>query len=153
LSARIEDLEPITRGLCRALLARWEEGMHPPLRVTHTLRSHDEQLHLWMQGRRLENGVWRVVDKKKVVTKAMPGQSPHNYGAAFDVCFQGTDPYLHQFEIENGSPDPLWEILGALGESLGLSWGGPLGARDRFTWDRPHFERPDWRAIAKGGGA
>lgn len=152
MSSEIILLEPVTRNLCHALLAAWEEGMHPPIRVTHTLRTADEQLHLWMQGRQLDKGVWRIVQPKLVVTKAMPGESAHNYGAAFDICFTGADPYLHAHDIEHGAPDPLWGILGALGTKLGLDWGGPLGVGDRFAWDRPHFQRADWKSLKTSTG-
>lgn len=153
MSSEIILLEPVTRGLCHALLAAWEEGMHPPIRVTHTLRSFDEQLHLFAQGRRLDGTIWTVVEPKRVVTKARPGESPHNWGMAFDICFTGTDPYLHAHEAAHGTADPLWALLGEAGTRLGLNWGGPLGVNDKFRWDSPHFERENWKAhkVTRGG--
>lgn len=71
---------------------------------------------------------------------------------AFDVCFIGTDPYLAAFERDNHAPDPRWQEIGVIGEGLGLSWGGPLGDKDRFRWDRPHFERRDWLAAVRAHG-
>lgn len=62
-----------------------------------------------------------------IVTNAKGGQSLHNYGVAFDICFlvNGNRTY---------SGD--WEKVGKIGESLGLEWGG--------NWisfrDRPHFQ-------------
>ena len=147
MSSLITDLEPWTQTKCHELLARWEAAMHPPFRVTHTRRTLDEQLHLWMQGRKLVNGIWGVIEPRLVVTKAKPGESPHNYGAAFDICFVGPDPYLHAYEVEHHKPDPLWQVIGQLGTDLGLNWGGPLGDGDRFTWDSPHFENPNWKAL------
>lgn len=146
MSSRIEDLEPVTRGLCERFLAdAASQGIN--LRVTHTLRTMDEQLHLYAKGRELRDGVWKIVDIHQIVTKARPGQSPHNYGLAFDICFAGADPYPHE-------DDPRWTVLGKLGESLGLDWGGPLGAGDKFTFDRPHFQRANWRQfIPKEGVA
>lgn len=141
MSAEILLLEPITRGLCKTLLARWEEGMYHPIRVTHTLRTMDEQMHLYQQGRTLIDGEWVTTDRARIVTKAPPGSSAHNYGAAFDVCFVGTDPYLHKHEVEHGAPDPLWALLGSTGVAVGLAWGG---AWKSFK-DRPHFENPNWR--------
>ena len=126
MSARLEDLEPITRALCEAFVQdTLAAGL--VLRVTHTLRTMDEQAHLYAKGRTLAG---------KIVTNAKPGASPHNFGAAFDVCFQGERPY----------PDPSdvrWEQLGEIGEALGLVWGG----RWRKLQDRPHFERKDWRVL------
>ena len=130
MSARIEDLEPVTQQMCRAWLAECEAaGLE--VKVTHTLRTMDEQAHLYAKGRTLPGAI---------VTKAGPGQSPHNYGAAFDFAFRGPVPYPPE-------SDPRWERCGRLGESLGLSWGGPLGAGDKFTFDRPHLERRDWRSL------
>ena len=135
MSSRISDLEPETRNLCQLFLAECEERMFPPLRVTHTLRTMDEQMHLWAKGRRRTPEGWEVVDKSAVVTKARPGQSAHNYGAAFDICFAGHDPY----------PDDerLWETVGLIGEGCGLVWGG----RWKSLVDRPHFEHPQWRSL------
>lgn len=132
MSARIEDLEPITQELCRAFLRDTADAGHS-LRVTHTLRTFDEQAKLYAQGRTLPG---------PIVTKAKAGQSPHNYGMAFDVCFVGRVPYPPE-------TDPRWLQIGQIGESLGLSWGGPNGKGDRFTFDRPHFERKDWKAAVR----
>lgn len=157
MSNRIEDLEPQTQAMCLAFLQDCEAaGVQPMPRITHTRRTMDEQLHLWAQGRRMENGKWIVVAKSKTVTNAPPGFSAHNYGAAFDVCFSGPDPYLDQYgkthKDEKGHPlpDPRWLQIGKIGEALGLNWGGPNGKGDRFTFDRPHFERKDWRTLRDG---
>lgn len=132
MSQRIEDLEPVTRAMCEKFLAGAAELGHA-IRVTHTLRTMDEQAHLYAQGRTLPG---------KRVTNAKPGQSAHNYGMAFDICFIGKYPYPPE-------DDPRWLQLGLFGESLGLSWGGPNGKGDNFTFDRPHFERDGWRAAVK----
>jgi len=133
VSSRIEDLEPVTRAACEKWLARACAEI-APVRITHTLRTMDEQLKLWLQGR--PGGL-----PGPIVTKAKPGQSAHNYGMAFDFCFAGKVPYPPE-------DDPRWLALGQLGESLGLSWGGPNGKGDKFTFDRPHFERAGWREAA-----
>lgn len=133
MSARIEDLEPVTRELCEKFMAETVmKGI--ALRVTHTLRTKDEQTKLYAQGRTLPG---------PIVTRAKAGQSPHNFGMAFDVCFVGKVPYPPE-------TDPRWLQIGQLGEALGLSWGGPNGKGDKFTFDRPHFERPDWKAARDG---
>jgi peptidoglycan L-alanyl-D-glutamate endopeptidase CwlK len=143
MSSQIGDLEPVTRNLCHSVLAAWEEKMLHPIRVTQTSRDYSEQLHLWQQGRRLENGVWVIVAPKLVVTKAPPGESAHNVAAAWDICFQGDDPYLHAHEVEHGVPDPLWAIYGDTVKRFGLVWGGDF---KKFP-DMPHAERPDWRSL------
>lgn len=69
------------------------------------------------------------------VTKARGGQSNHNFGLAFDVTiFDGSQPVWES---------PKYKIVGKLGESVGLSWGG----RWTSIVDEPHFElRPPWAA-------
>lgn len=135
MSSRIDDLEPVTRGLCVAFMAACEEQMLPPVRVTHTLRTHDEQENLYRKGREQTENGYIVVDKKAVVTNARPGESAHNFAAAFDICVQGPVPYPND--------DKLWQAYGEVGERLGLTWGG----RWKGIVDRPHFERPDWRTL------
>lgn len=133
MSSRLEDLEPITRSLCYRFLSAATAAGHA-IRVTHTLRTMDEQAHLFAKGRTLPG---------HVVTMAGPGSSPHNWGAAFDICFAGDDPF--------GESHP-WEAVGLLGEGVGLTWGG----RFHSMKDRPHFERKDWRTLrssAQGGSA
>lgn len=135
MSARLADLETVTRGMCHAFLADCEERLFPPIRVTHTLRTLDEQLHLYAKGRKQTDSGWVVVDKKAVVTKAKPGESAHNFGAAFDICFAGVTPYPED--------DALWESVGMVGEGCGLEWGG----RWKSFVDRPHFQNPAWRTL------
>lgn len=54
---------------------------------------------------------------------APPGTSAHEVGEAFDV---GSD-----FRLSSSA----WECVGALGQALGLVWGGTFS-----TPDRPHFQ-------------
>jgi peptidoglycan LD-endopeptidase CwlK len=67
------------------------------------------------------------------VTKARGGFSNHNFGIAFDVgVFEG-DKYRGE--------SPKYKAVGALGEELGLEWGG----RWTSIIDQPHFQlRPEW---------
>jgi len=124
MSARLEDLDPDVRAKAEALveLAR-EAGC--PIRVTHTLRTWDEQAHLYAKGRTLPG---------TKVTNAPPGYSWHNFKRAFDVCFVGPTPY-----------EGPWEKLGPLGESVGLEWGGRW---KKFT-DRPHFQDTGGISLAQ----
>src|SRR6266498_934410 len=102
-----------------------QEGI--TIRVTQGLRSWTEQLQLWLKGRDSDGN---VIDKSKVVTKAPPGHSYHNFGLAVDVA-----PF-----IEN-TPDwnlkhPVWKRIVEVGESLGLT----AGAEFRTFPDAPHFQ-------------
>lgn len=130
MSARIEDLEPITRAMCEAFLAD-ADAIGAKVRVTHTYRTLEEQAHLYAKGRTLPG---------PIVTRAKPGESAHNWRMAFDICQAEGEPY----------PDPRtpegrgwWMQLGRLGRTVGLYWGGDF----KSIRDYPHFERPDWRAA------
>src|SRR5690242_2324462 len=126
MSSRVDDLEPITREMCLAFLDDVKDaGLD--VRVTQTLRTMDQQAALYAQGRTLPG---------PIVTKAMPGQSAHSWGCAFDVCFGGPEPF---------SDKHPWAQIGAIGKSVGLAWGGDF----KSITDRPHFERPDWRTVAE----
>lgn len=73
--------------------------------------------------------------KRPKVTNAKAGFSLHNFGLAFDVTlFSGKTPVWES---------PLYSALGALGQDIGLGWGG---AWKSFK-DLPHFElSPPWGA-------
>lgn len=90
------------------------EGLN--IRITETVRSCARQNELYAQGRTSQPG--------KIVTNAQCGESLHQYGVAFDVVFRDT-----------GYAGP-WAKVGALGEKLGLEWGG----RWKSFPDKPHFQ-------------
>ena len=100
-----------------------------PIRFVQGYRSPDAQAALWQQGR---DSSGNVTDPSAIVTNAKPGQSMHNYGIAFDVVEvlpDGTEDW--------GMSKPgNWDLMGRLGESIGLEWGG-----DWTGWqDHPHFQ-------------
>lgn len=82
-----------------------------PVQITEGRRSYARQFQLRAQGRSL--------------TMA----SRHITGNAFDIDLYHWNPDL--------VPQPYWDWLGALGEHLGLRWGG----RWRNLRDFRHFER------------
>lgn len=87
--------------------------------VTCTLRTSAEQAALWAQGRTAPG---------PVVTWAKPGQSKHEAGRAFDVV-----PLRAGVPVwgTSGQDGALWRRLGAIGEGVGLTWGG--------RWSKPDF--------------
>lgn len=87
------------------------------LKITHGLRTIEEQDKLYASGRTLPG---------KILTNAKGGQSKHNFGKAIDVAFQGNDPYPKNFD---------WKKIGLIGEKLGMKWGGKFPIKD-FV----HFE-------------
>jgi hypothetical protein len=108
-------LLPMVERKMEALLDLCEQN-GVAIKVTSTMRSCEAQNALYAQGRTTPG---------KIVTNAKCGESAHNFGVAFDICFNTATPY-------NGP----WEKVGTLGESLGLEWGG------RWTTfvDKPHFQ-------------
>ncbi len=124
-SRRIEDLHPAFQPLARRFLEKCLGEGHDVI-ITCGYRSASEQDALYAQGRTTPG---------KRVTNARGGQSWHNYGLAIDVVF-----------VKDGKAwwNGPWNALGAIGEGLGLTWGG------RFKLvDRPHFEWHPGLTIAK----
>jgi peptidoglycan L-alanyl-D-glutamate endopeptidase CwlK len=116
-------LQPIAKAFM--LRVRAELG---DFRITSGLRSYAEQNELYKQGRSKPGSV---------VTNAQGGYSNHNFGLAFDITL-----------FKDGKPvwdSPLYDKAGAVGESLGLDWGG----RWRSLPDRPHYEYKHGKTLAQ----
>jgi peptidoglycan L-alanyl-D-glutamate endopeptidase CwlK len=77
--------------------------------VTQGLRTIKEQDELYAKGRTTAG---------KIVTNVKGGFSYHNYGLAFDFAVIDTSTKI------NWNIDSRWKRVGAIGESLGLEWGG-----------------------------
>lgn len=86
--------------------------------------------------------VWRTPQEQhdafvRGVTKARPGESPHNHGCAVDII-HGTRAW--------GISKMSWAIIGHLGKEIArqnglkLTWGG-----DWSFYDPAHWELTDWR--------
>lgn len=101
------------------------------IRMTEGLRTFETQEQYYAKGRvKTVSGKWQTINAKEVVTHALPGQSLHQYGLAFDICFLGlAGPYPENPEC--------WKQYGLALRKFGFEWGGDwLGA----TNDRPHGE-------------
>lgn len=116
----IQKLHPAIRKMTQDFLDKAKsEGID--LRLTFGIRTFEEQQALYDQGRSKPG---------KIVTKAKPGQSFHNYGLAIDVC-----------PFENGKlnwDSKQWSKIAEIGKSIGFQWGGDW---QNFK-DIPHFEYP-----------
>lgn len=104
-------------------LYHWSQGTLT-LKITDSLRSFEEQEMLYKKGR---------TGPGKRVTNAKPGESAHNYGLAFDVAFEGSDPYLES-RIDSKE---IWLRYGSICESNHMLWGGKFVTID----DNPHAEK------------
>lgn len=127
-SRKIEDLHPDLQPICREFMAQ-AESRGVDVLITCTYRSNVEQDALYAQGR----------DKPgNIVTRARGGQSAHNFtldgkpaSKAFDVVPMNNGKCMWS------AAHPEWQILGGIGESLGLDWYGNPSAKFR---EFPHFQ-------------
>lgn len=109
-------LQPIVTAFLEQCLAA---GI--PCEIVEAERSMAAQAAIFAQGRTAPG---------PIVSNAPPGDSYHNYKLAFDAV-----PTAYK-NLPNWNPSgPLWNRIGAIGQSLGLEWGG--------SWskpDLPHFQ-------------
>lgn len=116
------ELHPIVRGMLEQHVKECEErGVD--LLVTSTWRDGESQNALYNQGR---------TKPGKIVTNAKPGQSWHNWRAAYDIV-----PLVNGKPVWGTAGDDLllWKQVGLCGLLCGLEWGG--------LWkspDYPHFQ-------------
>lgn len=118
-NSRINKLHPKIRDDFRAAINECEkQGMK--VRLASGYRTFEEQKAIYAKGR---------TTKGKIVSKAKPGQSYHNYALAGDVV-----------EIKFGKAlwkNPKWELIGSIFEKYGFTWGG----RWKKFLDRPHMQK------------
>jgi len=105
--------------------------------ITSTYRDREAQAALYAQGRSTPG---------RIVTKAKPGQSFHNYRVAFDFV-----------PLINGKPQwedaKLFEVCGEIAEGIGLEWAGRWiemkeMAHCQYTGGRTLAELQNGRAAA-----
>lgn len=119
----IATLHPKTQELAREFLRKIQDsGILGTviIKLISGTRNYAEQAELFAQGR---------TKPGKIVTKAGPGQSNHNFGIAWDVgLFKGTD------FLEDSS---LYAKIGQEGKKISsLEWGGDFTS----IVDMPHFQ-------------
>lgn len=93
--------------------------------VISGLRSWAAQAALFAQGR---------TKPGRIVTKARPGSSWHNYGLAIDLGLFSNGVYLD--EVDPKRADRLYQELGTIAARMGVEWAG--------NWksfpEGPHFQ-------------
>jgi len=86
--------------------------------------------------------VWRTPDEQLALferkrTKAMPGESPHNWGCAVDIV---------HCRFHWDLTERQWTVIGHIGKEyaraarLNVTWGG-----DWKFYDPAHWELTDWK--------
>lgn len=118
--------------LQEAELAMQSEGV--TIEVISGLRSWSAQAALFAQGRTRQG---------RIVTKARPGSSWHNYGLAIDLGLFKGGKYL-----DSANPtyaDKLYAIIGKIAAKHGIEWAGNWKS---FT-ETPHFQMTFGMSIAQ----
>lgn len=153
---RLDGLASFLRAPALTLIERCEAKLKRTLLVVSGWRSMQEQLLNYQKGRTFnrEAGVWDVTDQVAVVTKALPGTSPHNViskqGEAASMALD-VIPLL-----DTGAPDwavgeRFWESLYELAWKVGLDpLGDPVGSY--LAGDLGHFEEPGYKLKLDGLG-
>lgn len=113
----------------------WDKGIR--LRYTQTLRTFKEQQDLYDKGRTIESRK----KGEKIVTRARPGQSYHNYGLALDIALISVDGKDLVWDLKYDGPDEGikadWMEVVEQFKARGWTWGGNF----KSLTDNPHFER------------
>ena len=119
IATLLADVQPYARALIHAAAAQ-----DIAIKVISGTRTYEQQDALFEQGRSKPG---------PRVTNARGGYSNHNFGIAFDIGIFDSGRYLEE--------SPLYKVVGSIGKSLGLAWGGDWKA----LLDEPHYElRPPW---------
>lgn len=99
------------------------------LRLTHTLRTIDEQNALYAQGR---------TKPGSIVTNAKGGSSYHNFGLAFDIVLLYDKDDNGTFETASwDTKDKNWKAVVKFFKEKGWFHGGDF----KSFKDEPHFEK------------
>ncbi len=116
MSRLLSDLSPRMRPLAVELIARCvEQGIM--VLIVDTLRTKAEQAE------NIRRGVSWTLNSK------------HLTGNAIDIAPYETYALHGPDKVKWDAGDPIWQKIGAIGEGLGLTWGG------RWTHkDMGHFE-------------
>lgn len=144
---RIVTLYPAIRPVACRILQDITKMTGRVMNIAQATRSMEEQLKVYARGRQLlPDGSWMVVDKRLVVTNAKPGLSWHCFGLAFDVSWEGMDPYLEK--ETQAVRDDLWKAYATCVRSYGMRWGGDSIVLINGVHDLPHAEMTFGLTIA-----
>lgn len=108
------------------------------IRVTECVRTKAEQDALYAKGR-------TAPGSKVTNCKGSSYSSMHQWGVAFDYVIDQDTDNDGDIDIKDLYYVKLMNVVGKLGQSIGLEWGG--------SWtsivDKPHFQLPDWGSTSK----
>lgn len=124
MSRRLDDLAPAFRRKVFELIARSAEA-GVPLLIVDTLRTPAEQAD------NLARGVSWTLNSRHLA------QAPDGLSLAVDVVPYESFNLYGPDKLRWATDDPAWATVGAIGEALGLRWGGRWQRKDMG-----HFEEP-----------
>jgi peptidoglycan L-alanyl-D-glutamate endopeptidase CwlK len=144
-------LHPDVKKKAEKLIALAKSKLKLNIIVTSTVRTKEEQVALYAQGRqatdevnilRTTAGLARITpaENKHYVTRAKDNTTTlHGYGLAFDIAVTDKTGRKINWEYEadwNDDGISDWAQVGALAEECGLEWGGNWSGMADF----PHFQ-------------
>lgn len=107
------------------------------IKVTECVRTKAEQDALYAKGRTTSGSI---------VTncKGSSYSSMHQWGVAFDYIINQDTDGNGKIDVNDLYNAKLMNVVGKLGESIGLEWGGSW----KSIVDKPHFQLPNWGSTA-----
>ena len=103
------------------------------IRATECLRTAKEQDALYAKGR-------TVPGSKVTNCQGKSYSSMHQWGVAFDYVIDQDTDKDGDVDINDLYCAKLMNVVGKLGQSIGLEWGGSW----KSIVDKPHLQLPDW---------
>ena len=108
-----------------------QEGI--TIRATECLRTAKEQDALYAKGR-------TAPGSKVTNARGRDAKSMHQWGVAVDIVIDMDADKDGDVDISDLYNVKLLNVVGKIGESIGLEWGGSW----KSIVDKPHFQLPDW---------
>ena len=108
-----------------------QEGIK--IRATECLRTAKEQDALYAKGR-------TAPGSKVTNARGRDAKSMHQWGVAVDIVIDMDADKDGDIDIRDLYNVKLLNVVGKIGESIGLEWGGSW----KSIVDKPHFQLPDW---------
>lgn len=103
------------------------------IRSTECLRTAKEQDALYAKGR-------TAPGSKVTNARGRDAKSMHQWGVAVDIVIDMDADKDGDVDIRDLYNVKLLNVVGKIGESIGLEWGGSW----KSIVDKPHFQLPDW---------
>ena len=103
------------------------------IKYTECLRTAKEQDALYAKGR-------TAPGSKVTNARGRDAKSMHQWGVAVDIVIDMDADKDGDVDIRDLYNVKLLNVVGKIGESIGLEWGGSW----KSIVDKPHFQLPDW---------